>query len=169
MLGTWIVVVKPRPFLEQPDKEELRRERRDREIKTLDAQRGQAEDDPDARREEARQRDRDHEVHARKDGRQLVAGIGADAHEGRRAERQLPGIAGKKVQPKCRQRIDQNRDEQRLEDELVGAERQDHPCEKQDHAKQDRVLPHGKQREIRFVAGLELAGRPVKHSSIPAR
>ena len=56
---------------------------------------------------------------------QLVAGIGADAHERAGAERELPGIAGEDVEAERGQRIDQHRDQQRLEGEFAGGERED--------------------------------------------
>ena len=42
--------------------------------------------------------------------RELVAGVGADPHEGAGAERQQPGIAGEDVEPDRGQREDQERD-----------------------------------------------------------
>ena len=168
MFGTWIapdddVVVEPGPFLEQPDQEELRRERRDGEIEALDAQRRQAEGDADGGREEARQRDRHDQVHLGKDRDQLVAGIGADTHEGAGAERQLAGIAGQDVEAERRQRIDQHRDQQRPEDELAGRQRKDDEGEQQDDAEQPGVLPDREQRVVGGVGGLELAGGAVEH------
>ena len=55
----------------------------------------------------------------RKGGRQLVAGVGADAHEGAGAEREQAGIAGEDVEPDRREREDQERDHHRLEQEAV--------------------------------------------------
>jgi CRISPR/Cas system CMR subunit Cmr4 (Cas7 group RAMP superfamily) len=51
--------------------------------------------------------------------RQLVAGIGADAHEGAGAERHQAGIAGQDVEPDRRQREHQERDHHGSDEEVA--------------------------------------------------
>src|SRR6476646_6586352 len=53
------VVEEPREFVEHPDQEELRRQGRNREIETLDAQRRQPEDDADGGSDQASQQEDD--------------------------------------------------------------------------------------------------------------
>ena len=43
--------------------------------------------------------DPDENIDLREDRLELVAGIGADAHEGAGSERQKPGISGQQVEP----------------------------------------------------------------------
>ena len=68
---------------------------------------------------------------------ELVAGIGADPHEGAGAERQQPGIAGQEIEPDRRQREDQERDHHRVEQELVAGQRDDDEGDEEDQREAD--------------------------------
>ena len=82
--------------------------------------------------------------------RQLVAGIGADPHEGAGAEREQAGIAGEDVEPDRRQREDQERDHHRLEQEArCRGRRRDDRRRAMMTREPDAVLP---QREHRLSA-----------------
>ena len=124
---------------------------------------------PIAGRKEAREEDRDHRIEVGEDGDQLVAGIGADAHERAGAERELPGIAGEDVEAERGQRIDQHRDEQRLEGELAGGQREDTKAKTQDDAEQPGILPDREQRVVGGIGRLELAGGAIEHRLTPSR
>ena len=99
-----------------------------------------------------------------KDRHQLEAGIGPDAHEGARAERDLPAVAGEDVQPHRRKRVDQERKPDRVEIPLVDQERNDHECREQDREDRDPVLSDGEDGLVGGVARLELACLAVEHS-----
>src|SRR5260221_137027 len=71
------VVKEPREFVEHPDEEELRRQRGDREIESLDAQAGEAEDDADRRRDEPGEEKDRYDIESGKAGGQLEGGEGA--------------------------------------------------------------------------------------------
>ena len=117
-----VVIVEPGDADEAPLEEELRGERRHREIEALDAERRKAEDDADSRREEPRYENEEQKVRIGEDGRELVAGIGADPHERACPERKLTGIAGEEVEPDRRHREDQERDHDRVEEEVAPPE-----------------------------------------------
>ena len=160
-----VVVVKPRPFLEQPNKKELRSQRCNRQIEPLDAQTWDTKDDANAGAEKARHQDRKDRVHLREDRHHLVASIGAHAHKCAGAKAQLTGKAGEDVKPHRGQRVDQDRDKQRLEGEFRCSQRKNHPTEQQDNAKQDGVLPNREKRLVRRVTRLELARRAIEHQA----
>ncbi len=162
-----IVIVKPRPFLEQPDQKELRGQRRNRQIEPLDPQAGQAEHHSHGGRKQTRGQHRHQKVHLGKDRDQLVTRIGPHPHERACPKAQLPGIARQDVQPRRRQRIDQHRDQKRLERELAGGKRQDCPGEDQDQPQKDRILPDRKQRLVAAIGRLELARGAIKHQRSP--
>src|SRR5260221_615220 len=111
------VVKEPREFVEHPDEEELRRQRGDREIESLDAQAGEAEDDADRRRDEPGEEKDRYDIESGKAGGQLEGGEGADRHEAASAERELSGIAGEAADDGARDRGEAAEDEhgQRLQ------------------------------------------------------
>jgi hypothetical protein len=101
-----------------------------------------------------------------KDRRQLVAGIGSDAHERAGAQRQLPGIARQHIEPDGGQRQDQERDHDRGKDEVVDQKRDgDRDRDRQHHA--DAIFAQRQDRLIGPVGRLELASFAVIHRSIP--
>ena len=77
---------------------------------------------PTAAEKKPEHEDPDDHVHARKRRHQLVAGIGAHAHEGAGAEREQARIAGEDVEADGGEREDQERDHHRLEQEAVAEE-----------------------------------------------
>ncbi len=85
----------------------------------------------------------------REQRRQLVAGIGADPHEGAGAEREQAGIAGEEVEPDRGEREDQERDHHRLQQEAVAEIGNDDEGDEQDGRHPDAVLA---QREHRLSA-----------------
>ncbi len=153
--------------MKTPRQEELRGERRHRQIEALDAQRRQAEHDADGGREKARGDDPDEDVHAGEIGGELVAGVGADPHEGAGAERQQPGIAGQQVEPDRGQREHQKRDHHRLQQECAAEDRHDHRGDEQDDGDADPILQDREHRHVGGVVGLELSGLAIEHRSKP--
>ena len=97
------VVGEPLHAREQPVDEELRGQRRDREVEALDAQARHAEQHADAaahqrRRAAARtQQVMPGDAHA-----EVVGGVGADRHERAGAERDLAAVADQDVEPDAR-------------------------------------------------------------------
>ena len=120
------VVGEPFHARERPFEEELRRQRRDREIEALDAQRRQAEQDADQHRHHAAEQEHQDDVGLRQPQREIVGGIGADRHEPAGAERHLAAIAGQDVESDRREREDQHRD-QHLGVEVLAGEQRDAP------------------------------------------
>ena len=55
-----------------------------------------------------------------KRGGELERGVGAHRHEAAGAERELPRVAGQQVEPEGGQRVDQERDQHRLQPVLAG-------------------------------------------------
>ena len=96
-------------------------------------------------------------------GLELVAGIGADAHEARRSQRQQPGVAGKHVEPDRAERKDQERDHHRVDEEDVAGQRDDDEGDEEDQRQADAILANRKDRHVGGVGRLELAGFAIEH------
>jgi hypothetical protein len=148
---------------EAPRQEELRGERRHREIEALDAQRRQAKQNADRRREEARRDHPDDDVDAGEIGRELVAGIGPHPHEGAGAERQESRIAGEQIEADRGERKNQKRNHHCLNQEAAAEIRDDNRGDEDDDGDADAVLPQREHRKVRGVGRLVLASLAVKH------
>jgi len=75
------VIGEPFDARERPLQEKLRSKRGNREVKTLDAQRRQPEQDAHQHRHEAREQKDQNDVGLRQAQREIVGGVGADRHE----------------------------------------------------------------------------------------
>ena len=151
----------PGPVIDHPFDDQLRRERRDGEVETLDAERGNAEEHADQRGKQpaADQRQDPRQVEFPDQGRR---GIGADRHEGGMADRDLSGIAEQDVQAERAEAGDADqvgdpdpvfRSEYREADE--------HP--ENDHRHGDPHERHSIERQVFAVGAFEGARFPVDH------
>ncbi len=167
----WRIVRKPLHADEQPVEEELRCQRRHRQVQALDAQARDAEQDADQRRHAAAEQDRDQQRQPRYPQREVIGSVGADRHERTSAERDLAAVADQNVEADRRQRQDQVRDQQRLVDVVVaeradleqGQQRNADKGEQQDCIKSDPVLADREDRHVGGVGGLELTVLAVEH------
>ena len=160
-----VVVVEPGDADEAPLEEELRRQRRHREVEALDAQRRQAEHDADRGREQARGQDQQQDVGARQQGGELVAGVGTRPHEGAGAEREEAGVAGQQVEADGGERPDQERDHDRVGQEVAAEERDGDQRQEEEDGEPDPVLAQREDRRVGGVAGAVLAGLAVEHQT----
>ncbi|MCY1344247.1 hypothetical protein D9M69_302790 [compost metagenome] len=94
-----VVIGEPAEPGQRPLHEELRGQGRNQQVEALDAQARQAEDDGHQGRRQPAEEDAEQQRQARHAQLEVVGGEGADRHEGRRAQRQLAGVAGQQVQP----------------------------------------------------------------------
>src|SRR2546425_3866493 len=94
-------------------------------FRSLDPEARDAEYEADARRDEPREQEDDDNVQLGEGRRELERRVGPHRHESAGAERQLPGVPRQEVQANRRERVDQERDQDRLEPVLVGRERRD--------------------------------------------
>src|SRR3989454_2275171 len=161
------IVGEPPDPVEEPDEEELRGEGRDGEVEALDAEARDAEQQPDGGRDDAREHEDDDDVELRERRRQLERRVGADRHEAAGAERELSGVPRQQVEPDGGQRVDQERDQYRLEPVLAGGERRHH--EGRDHSGRDEhtVLDDREDRLVTRVRRFELSGLPIDHREAP--
>jgi hypothetical protein len=157
------VVGEPADALQRPQHEELAGERRDRQVEALDAQRRQAEGDADRRRAEPGQREGDQRGQPRRPQLEVVRHERAHRHERRRAERELPGVAGEDVEPECSEREDQERRQDGRQPVLVGEQRHRDEGDREQDRHRDPVLPDRKHLLVGGVGGLELAGFAIDH------
>src|SRR5262245_43971312 len=160
-----IVIVEPGNADEAPFEKELCRERRDREIKTFDAQRGQPEHDADGGREEAGRDHPDEDVDVGKDRGQLVAGISPHPHERAGAKGEQTRVAGEQIKADRRQRENEEWRHHCVDQEVVAHEGNDDKGYEEDDENADAILQNREYRLVRGVTGLELAGLAVKHCS----
>ena len=158
-----VVVGEPADVVEQPEQEELRGERGDREVEPLDAQARQPEQDPDQGREQARDDEARDEGDLGQAQDQVVAGVGADRHEPAGAQRDLPGVAGEQVQPQRGQPEHEELGEDRPHQVLRAGERGDDDRERHEPDHEPVVLANGEDRLVAGVGGLELACFAVEH------
>ncbi len=159
----FVVIVQPLPAHEEPAEEELCGKRGDGEIQPLDPQARQSEQHADGGGEEAGQQDVNEDGDLGKDRRQLVAAISAHPHERAGAERQLPAIAGQNVQPDRRQRKDQERDHDRVDEPVGRQQRHADDGDGQDQPQPDPVLQDRKDGLVGLVGRLELTCFAVEH------
>ena len=150
-------------MVEQPEQEELRGQRGDREIEALDAQARQPEQDPDQRGEQTRDKEARDERDLGKAQDQVVAGVGAHRHEPSGAERDLTGIAGEQVQPEGGQPEHEELGEDRPHQILGSGERGDDERESDKPDHEPVVLADGEDRLVARVRGLVLACFAVEH------
>src|SRR5450631_4007069 len=158
-----VVIVEPRDADEAPRQEKLRRQRRHRQIEAFDAQAGHAENDAGRCSQKAGADDQYDDIDAGEKGRELVASERAYAHETAGAERQQARVAGEQIEPDRGERIDQHRNENGVDHEGGSHERHQNESHGQDQDDADLVLPDRKQRLIRLIARLVLAGFAIKH------
>jgi hypothetical protein len=97
----WAEVGEPGDPGKHPIEEELRRQRRNRQIEAFDPQRRQTEQDADNGGAQARQQQRHQQIDLRDAGHEIVSGVGPHRHEAAGAERNLPAIADEDVQAYC--------------------------------------------------------------------
>ena len=95
---------------EEVEQDVLRGQRRDDEVEPLQPRRRHAEDQPDQRRDDARERDREEHRDRRVVG-DVGRGEGAEQEEGGVADRDLAGEADQDVQPERRDREDADLDQ----------------------------------------------------------
>ena len=163
------VVDEPRHLVEEPDEEKLGRQRRHRQVEALDPEAGHAEHKAHEGGDETREEEDDDDVEPGKAGGELEGRVRPDGHEPARAEGHLPRVPGEEVQPDRRQRVDEKRDQHRLQPVLVRGERR-HQERRGDHDHDEDPVLHD--REYGLVAGvgaLELPRFPVNHASAPER
>ena len=158
-----VVVVEPGHLVEHPAQEELRRQGRHRKIEALDAQARGTEDEADAGSDDAGQQEHDDDVEIGEGRCQLVRRIGADRHEGARAEAQLSSVAEQQVEPDGRHAEDQERDQHGLEPVLARDEGHDEIRDRDQGADDPPILDDGENRLIGVVARFELSRFPVEH------
>jgi hypothetical protein len=133
----------------------LCRQRRDREIKPLQPRGGQAEDQADCGRNDARERNAEEDGNA-EPVREIGRGKGAEAEEGGVADRNLAGEADNDVQPKGCDAEDANLDQEAENVFVDDVRRKAHQHDACDHG-----VAAGRGREyggIRRIAGAEIAG-----------
>src|SRR5439155_131699 len=82
--------------------------------------------------------------------------VGPDGQEPAGAQRELSGVPGEEVQPDRRERVDQERDQHRLEPVLVGRERRHDERGDRGETDEPAVLRDREDRLVAGVAGLEL-------------
>src|SRR5262249_24558744 len=159
----WRVVGEPFDARERPLEEELGGQRRDREIKPLDAQRGESEQEADQHRHHAGEQEDQDDVGLRQPQREIVGGVGADRHEAAGAERELAAIAGEDIEPYRGDRENEYRDQHLGIKILAGEQR--HPEERERDQDDDRpaILRDREDRLVGVVGGLELADFAIEH------
>src|SRR2546425_12851900 len=138
-------------------------------FRSLDPEARDAEHEADARRDEPREQEDDDDVQLGEGRRELERRGAPRRQESAGAERELPGVPRQEVQADRRERVDQERDQDRLEPVLVGRERRD---DERGHRGDDDEPPVLWDREDRLVAGvgrLELPGFPINHTVTPSR
>ena len=158
-----IVVGEPADVVEQPEQEELRGERGDREVEPLDAQARQPEQDSDQRSEQARDDEARDQGDLGQAQDQVVAGVGAYRHESAGAQRDLSGIAGEQVQPQRGQPEHEELGQDRTHQVLRSGERGDDACERHEPDHEPVVLANSEDRLVARVRGLELACFAIEH------
>ncbi len=157
------VVAQPAPFVEQPHQKELRRERRDREIESLDAQARQPEQHAHGGGDEARQQKHDDQIELRYRRHQLEGRVGAHPHEGPGPERELAAIAGEDVEP---ERGEAEHEEGQQDGvERIGGDEERHDQEGREQHRDDEpaILRDREDRLVGGVGRLELTDLAVKH------
>ena len=103
-----------------------------------------------------------------KDRLELVAGIGADAHECAGPERQEARISGQQVEPDGAQRQDEEWDHHAVDEELI-AERRDHDeGDEEDERHSVAVLADREDRHVGRIGRLVLTGFAIEHGQSPA-
>ena len=100
---------------------------------------------------------------------ELVAGVGADPHEGAGAERQKAGISRQQVEPDRAQRQDEERDHHGVDQELVAERRDDDEGDEEDQRQAVAVLADREDRHVGRIGRLVLAGFAVEHVTAPER
>ena len=141
----------------------------DGEIEPLDAQRRQPEDDADEGGHDAGEDEQHGSGKEFEGGGEFVGREGADRHEPRRAERNLPAIAEEDVQPHRRDGVEQERQQHRMEQIFVGDGRNRDGREDAQDGDSPPVLADGEHALVGAVGGLELPGLAVDHVSAPCR
>ena len=157
------VVLEPRELGEHPDQEELRGERRHRQVEAFDPEARDAEQDADQGGDQPGQDEHRDDVQPGKGGGELVGRERADRHESPGSERNLPGIAGQNIEPDRRQRVDEKRNQDRVEPVFAGEQRNNHGGQHQQRRHADPILAQRPQRLIGGVARLELTGFAIQH------
>jgi hypothetical protein len=153
----------------KPDEEELGGQRGDGEIEALDAQARDAEDEADQRRDHAGQHEDNDDVEPRERGGQLERRVATDGHEPARAQRQLPRIACEQIQPDRRHRVDQERNQHRLQPVLVRDQWDGHERGHDRQRHQPLVLDDRKDRLITRIRRFKLPSLPIDHRAFPGR
>jgi hypothetical protein len=157
------IVGEPLHAREQPVHEELRRERRHRQIQALDAQAGHAEHHADRRRYEAGEDQHHEEVQRRYAQHQVIGRVCAHRHERRVPDRDLAAVAHQQVEPYGGQRQDQERDDHGQEQVVAHREGHDEERERKEREHQPAVLRDRQHLLVGAVGGLELAVFAVQH------
>ena len=152
-----------RPVREQPLDDLLRRERSDRQVQSLQAERGESEEDADRRGEDAGEGDAD-PPREPETQREQPRRVGAHGHEGALPERDLARVAREDVQADRADRRDRD-----LVGEVqpVGRREERKGHDRRDEEGQTHTLGRGRtQTHVGFVARMVDTGA---HASTPAR
>ncbi len=157
------IVGDPLHAVGEPVGEELRGQRRHRQVEPADAQARYAEEHAEHRGAEPASQQCEQQRHALDAHLQVVGRIGAHRHEGARAQRDLPAVAHQDVEPDCRERQDQEGHRDGAEEIVAAHERHADEGHCQQGEQGPAVLGDGEQRQVGLVAGLELAVFAVEH------
>ena len=105
----------------------------------------------------------DEQRHAVDADHEVVGGVRADRHERAGAERDLAAVADQDVEAEGGEREDQERDQDRAQQVLVGDQRHGDEGDEQQQADRDPVLQDREDLLVGAVARLELAVFAVEH------
>ena len=148
---------------EGPVDEELRRQRRHREIEPADAQAGDSEHHADHGGKTPAEQNLDQQRQPGKAHAEIPRRIGAHRHEGTRAQRNLSAVPDQDVQADRGQRQDEERRQDRLEKIVARDQRHDHEGHQQQQPDENAILPDREDLLVRTVRCLELSVFTIKH------
>ena len=109
----------------------------------------------------------DHDAYIREGRHQLVRCISANSHETTRAERYLTAVADQNIEADCSNRVDQERNKQRVCPVVVDDERDHQIGNRQNSVVAIAVKLDREGLVIRTVACLKVACFTVEHQTIP--